>query len=95
MKKSERGKVEFTQKSQTYVDITADTANVACVERAIKNCWGESYKLVTIDGIELEDSPTTKGKHFMMVAIIGFPAVYCLLILHVQHVNLVAGLYCM
>ena len=32
------------------------------INDAIKDAWGEEYRLVTCDGIELDDSATTQGK---------------------------------
>ena len=47
--------------SQLNLSLTQETANVNYVTKAIKETWGEDYKLVTCDGIELEDSTTTRG----------------------------------
>lgn len=60
-KRVSKGKYEFTENSQTWVNVTSETANVNYVNKAIKELWGDEYRLVTVDGIEIDDSPTTRG----------------------------------
>lgn len=44
-----------------HIDMDSKTLNVEFVTHSIKEKWGEHYKLVTCDGLELEDSPTTQS----------------------------------
>lgn len=60
-RKNSKGKFEFDELSQIYLNLTHETANVMFVNKAIKDAWGDEYKLVTCDGIEIEDSLTTRG----------------------------------
>ena len=58
------GRPEFKQIGQIF-DITEDTANVQCVQCGVQcvvqSRWGPDYILVTVDGLQLNDSPGTKG----------------------------------
>ena len=55
------GKPEFKQMGQLFIDITETTANVQYVQSVIQSKWGSDYILVTVDGLQLDDSPGTKG----------------------------------
>ena len=56
------GKPEFKQMGQLFIDITEGTANVEYVHASVvQNKWGPDYILVTVDGLQLHDSPGTKG----------------------------------
>ena len=57
MLKYGQGKPVFQPVAQMFVDITETTANVEHVHAAICSRWGEDYKLVSIDGLQTEDSP--------------------------------------
>lgn len=56
-------KKEFIEKTQTYIDLLPDNANVDFIDHSIKSCWGEAYKLVTCGGLEIEDSITTRSTY--------------------------------
>ena len=49
--------------SQLYTDISETTANVDYILTIVQRRWGEDYTLVTNDGLELLDSPGTRGKN--------------------------------
>ena len=55
------GKFEFFEVAQTHLDISESTANVGHVLKEIKSKWGDDYVIVTIDGLQLEDSEGTRG----------------------------------
>ena len=55
------GRPEFKQSGQLFVDITEATANVQYVQSVVQSRWGPDYILVTADGLQLDDSPGTKG----------------------------------
>ena len=55
------GRPEFKQLGQSFVDITEATANVQHVQSVVQGRWGPDYILVTADGVQLDDSPGTKG----------------------------------
>ena len=60
-RKSGKAKPRFTISSTLLVDVTAEKANLTHMTSAIRQQWGEDYSIVTNDGIELEDSPVTRG----------------------------------
>ncbi len=51
--------------TQLYIDISEHTANVEHILREARGRWGDNYVLVTIDGLELQDSEGTKGMLFI------------------------------
>lgn len=61
-----KGKKEFFEKTQIYIDLVPDSANVAFIASQIKEHWGQKYKLVTCDGLEIEDSSTTRGTLYIL-----------------------------
>ena len=61
-KRNSRGKYELVEQCHIHVNVNNETANVHHVNDAIKDAWGEEYRLVTCDGIELDDSATTQDK---------------------------------
>ena len=63
MVKSRGKKPEFQCVSQLYTDIVESTANVDYILTVVQRRWGEDYTLVTNDGLELLDSPGTRGKN--------------------------------
>ena len=62
MSKKGRGKPEFKATSQVYIELTEVTAHLDHILEVIRRRWGAEYNLVTNDGIEMEDSPATRGK---------------------------------
>ena len=62
MIKSHWKKPEVQCLSQLYTDITDTTANIVFTLTIIQRRWGEEFTLVTNDGLELLDSPGTRGK---------------------------------
>lgn len=69
MIRNAKGKVEFdiTMASQTHIELTEETANLRYILETVHKRWGEEYKLVTNDGVELEDSPGIQGATFNSV----------------------------
>ena len=61
------GKPRFQPVGQVYVPVQETTANVPYVLSAIQQEFGQSYVIVTADGIELQDSPGTQGIQFWKV----------------------------
>ena len=61
MQKARNKKMEFDITGATHFDITDDTANIGCILDCVKRRWGEEYIIVASDGIEFEDSPSTRG----------------------------------
>ena len=61
MVKLPNGKAKFTTESQTFVKLTESTANVPFISNAIQSIWGKKYKLVSNDGLEIQDSSGTQG----------------------------------
>lgn len=61
MEHSRTGKVNFEQLSQMHLDISEKSANVPFVLGEVRKRWGEEYRLVTIDGLELEDCAGIRG----------------------------------
>ena len=56
-----KGKVEFEVTGQTHIELTEETANLRYILETIHKCWGKEFKIVTNDGVELEDSPGIQG----------------------------------
>ena len=54
-------KPEFQSLNQMYIELSESTANVGFVTEAIKKQWGSEYIIVTIDGLEIDDSSATQG----------------------------------
>ena len=61
MLKYGQGKPVFQPVAQMFVDITETTANVEQVHASISSHWGYDYKLASIDGLQIEDSPATQS----------------------------------
>ena len=59
MSRQASGKPSFNKLGQTYLDLT--DANVSYVKHMIRQRWGAEYTIVTLDGLELEDSSGTQG----------------------------------
>ena len=56
-----QGKPVFQPVAQMFMDITETTANVEHVHAAICSRWSHDYKLVSIDGLQMEDSPAAQS----------------------------------
>ena len=54
-------KWKFNRESQTFVKLTESTANVPFISNTIQSIWGKKYKLVSDDGLEIQDSSGTQG----------------------------------
>lgn len=54
-------KPSFQTIQQTYIELQESTANVHYVRDEVSRTWGSLYVLVTSDGLQLEDSPATRG----------------------------------
>ena len=62
MDASHAGKVDFTPEAQMHLDIIESTAKVHHVTKEVQQRWGNQYRIVTADGLELEDCECTQGK---------------------------------
>ena len=62
MRKKANGKPSFEAITTMYVEVSNGKANLPNILENIHKHWGDEYTLVTNDGIELEDSPVTRGK---------------------------------
>lgn len=49
------GKMVFTPEAQMHLDITESTVSVERVTREVQQRQGKQYRIVTADGLELED----------------------------------------
>ncbi len=56
------GKSEFARLDQAFFDISEDNANVPYLTNAVHQKWGDEYKIVTNDGLPIEDSSGTTGR---------------------------------
>lgn len=61
MMRTNTRKPHFEQKQQMFLDLVEGTANVDYILANIHRKWGHEYRLVTSDGMQLEDSPATQG----------------------------------
>lgn len=57
-------KPSFDKREVTYVEIKESTATVAHIASEIRGVWGQEYRIVTSDGMEVRDCSGTRGKHF-------------------------------
>jgi hypothetical protein len=64
MTKNHKGKPDFEPLSQTFISLVEATANLDYILTTMQRRWGQDYRVVTGDGIELEDSPATQGLAF-------------------------------
>ena len=55
------GKSQFEELGQIFVEISEGTANVSFISSIVQTELGSKYILVTNDGLELHDSPGTRG----------------------------------
>ena len=67
MYRNGRRKLDFQTLGQTYIEISEATANLEHILGMIYQRWGNGYKVVTSDGVPLEDSPTTQGELFYSI----------------------------
>ena len=61
MQRLGRGKVSFNAINQMNIELQEETANLDFILAAIQKQWGTEYTLVTNDGLELDNSPATRG----------------------------------
>ncbi len=54
---------EFTPTNQAFITVSEANANVVYLTDAIRRKWGDDFVLVTGDGLRLEDSSGTQGRH--------------------------------
>ena len=57
-----RSKPLFDTSSAMHVEVTEETANINHIVQSVKDLCGSQYIVVTVDGLEMEDSPATRGK---------------------------------
>ena len=56
------GKIEFQRTGQAYVVTTERQASVDYILRECQSQFGDGHVLVTSDGLEINDSPGTRGQ---------------------------------
>lgn len=61
MLKSGKGKPSFDCVKTFFLELKTDQVNLSYISDFIRQKWGEDYTIVTIEGVELEDSPVTQG----------------------------------
>lgn len=59
--KTSTGKLMFDKVGQAFIDVTESTANVLYITSVVQRKWGKGYKLVTGDGLTIDDSSGTQG----------------------------------
>lgn len=59
-------KPSFDKGEVTCVEIKESTATVAHIASEIRGVWGQEYRIVTSDGMEVRDSSGTRGKHYLI-----------------------------
>ena len=57
------GKPEFQCTGQMYIELTDTTANVGQVCEAVRRQWGSEYTIVSVEGVEIDDSSATQGRY--------------------------------
>lgn len=55
------GKPDFQCTGQMYIELTDATANVGQVCEAVRRQWGTEYTVVSIEGLEIDDTLATQG----------------------------------
>ena len=55
------GKAEFARLDQAFFEISEENANVPYLTNAVQQKWGQEYKIVTNDGLDIDDSSGTAG----------------------------------
>ena len=56
------GKPDFQCTGQMYIELTDATANVGQVCEAVRRQWGTEYTVVSIEGLEIDDTVATQGQ---------------------------------
>ena len=56
------GKPEFQCTGQMYVELTDATASVGHICEAVREQWGSEYVVVSVEGLEIEDTLATQGQ---------------------------------
>lgn len=62
MQRRGNGKPKFEPIATMHLDLTEATANLDHILISVRQQYGAGYILVNVDGLEIEDSPTTQGK---------------------------------
>ena len=57
--KGPSGKLIFTKTGQAFIDVNEMTANINYITTVCQSRWGEGYKVVTADGLPIDDSAGT------------------------------------
>ena len=57
------GKPEFQCTGQMYIELTDTTANVGQVCEAVRRQWGSEYTIVSVEGLEIDDTLATQGRY--------------------------------
>ena len=61
------GKIEH---EVIYVELKPSTANLTYIQSQIQKIWGNEYIVVSNDGLQIHDSPATRGKSSLSIIII-------------------------
>ena len=56
------GKPDFQCTGQMYIELTDVTANVGQVCEAVRSQWGSEYTVVSVEGLEIDDTMATQGQ---------------------------------
>ena len=57
------GKPDFQCTGQMYIELTEPTANVGQVCEAVRRQWGSEYTVVSVEGLEIDDTLATQGRY--------------------------------
>ena len=55
------GKADFISLDNMFIEINSSNANSAYVKSCVQKQWGDDYIVVSKDGLEIGDSPATRG----------------------------------
>ena len=77
MDASHAGKVDFIHEAQMHLDIIEPTAKTHHVTKEVQQRWGNQYRIVTADGLELEDCEGTQGKYKSALLDFVIPCIVC------------------
>ena len=55
-------KITFEKGEVSFIEIRESTANIDFVSQEVQLLWGEDYRVVTAEGMEVKDGSGTRGK---------------------------------
>ena len=56
------GKPDFQCIGQMYLELTEAVANVGHVREAVRGQWGSEYTVLSVEGLEIDNSLATQGQ---------------------------------